>query len=47
MPTVGSQLHLEVLTSFLEGGVTSDNWRGSLNYKFNGPVLTANFNFGN
>lgn len=31
----------------MDGGVTSGDWRGSLNYKFNGPVLTANFNFGN
>ncbi len=31
----------------MEGGINSGDWRGSLNYKFNGPVLTANFNFGN
>ncbi len=31
----------------MDGGVSSNDWRGSLNYKWNGPVLTANFNFGN
>ena len=31
----------------MDGGISNDDWRGSLNYKFTGPVLTANFNFGN
>ena len=31
----------------MNGGVSSDDWRGSLDYKWNGPVLTASFNFGN
>jgi len=31
----------------MDGGVSSNDWRGSLDYKWNGPVLTANFNFGN
>ncbi len=31
----------------MDGGINSDDWRGSVSYKFNGPVLTANFQFGN
>jgi len=31
----------------MDVGVNSNDWRGSLNYKYNGPVLTGNLQFGN